>query len=967
VAPTPNATEPRVYLGYCTEDGEVAKRLAHALEHAHAIGVWLADLEVAPGDIVMSKLEEGIAQADVFLVLMSEQALRDGWMSQQSVAMLTDAVERERVVAIPVLVGGLGVDQLPGFLRTRKAVGIDDVPKIAWAIEKHRGKDLPAPAQPPPAQLDPVPEEELRRYFEKIESLYRELPLAGFETRVRVTIELDELYVPLDAVVDRSTKPEQVMRFEDERRHQVALAEAFDEARANGKRGVVLLGEPGSGKTTHLKQVLLKVVRDGAESIGLPKGTVPVFLTLRNLKDRTGGFSGFIEQELNDPLLTMAAGFGARLCERGRILFLLDGLDEVVDAHERAEVAKWIDHARRANASNLFLVSCRFAGYVDAVRLGDGFLELHLRPMSDEQARTFVRKWYRLVEHAGGGDAEQAELRAERGAAALIEVLEDRELSSVSRVYAMTHNPLLLTAICLVHRDRGELPNKRWLLYHEAVQVLLERWRKITNRLPVTFPADDARKVLQPVALWMHEKQGRTRASTEELVAPVTAALAGAGLGRVEARHFLRVIRDESGLLTGWGVDEFGFMHLGFQEYLAARAIRARAFDEPALLERVAGQFGESWWQEVILLMLAQDEPPLFERFMAAVLRQPEAVEWARSGLMARCLSEAEKVSAAPFVGVVRGDGRGRSWWGRAWRWVSGGPDAGVVARQVAALEVMGRAMPEALEGLGGLGEELAGHPAREVRAWWERWQRRSGGAVESIVAKRGGVELVLVPGGSFVMGSPAGEEGRYDHEDPQHEVELASFWLAKAPVTNAQYGEYLKANPAVKEPEYWGDQSYNQPQQPVVGVSWEEARAYCEWAGLKLPTEAQWEYACRAGTTTRYWSGDGEEDLKRVGWYAENSGGRLHAVGELEANPFGLYDMHGNVFEWCLDSFGPYTTRPRAGDGLRHEPVGDASRVFRGGSFGDTARYARSAYRLWDAPGFRWFVLGFRPAQVIP
>ncbi|MCA9710353.1 MAG: SUMF1/EgtB/PvdO family nonheme iron enzyme, partial [Myxococcales bacterium] len=127
------------------------------------------------------------------------------------------------------------------------------------------------------------------------------------------------------------------------------------------------------------------------------------------------------------------------------------------------------------------------------------------------------------------------------------------------------------------------------------------------------------------------------------------------------------------------------------------------------------------------------------------------------------------------------------------------------------------------------------------------------------ITTRRDGVELVWIPGGRFLMGSPETEEGRDPDEGPQHEVELSGFWLGKTPVTNAQYGEYMKAKRGVKEPARWGDPSYNQPQQPVVGVSWEEAVAYCEWAGLLLPTEAQWEYACRAGTTTRYHSGDGK------------------------------------------------------------------------------------------------------------
>ncbi|MCH9687661.1 MAG: SUMF1/EgtB/PvdO family nonheme iron enzyme [Deltaproteobacteria bacterium] len=236
----------------------------------------------------------------------------------------------------------------------------------------------------------------------------------------------------------------------------------------------------------------------------------------------------------------------------------------------------------------------------------------------------------------------------------------------------------------------------------------------------------------------------------------------------------------------------------------------------------------------------------------------------------------------------------------------------------------------------------------------------------EIVVAPRGGVELVRIPGGEFLMGSAADEEDGYDDERPQHEVTLANFYLARTPVTNAQYRVFLEANPAAPKPWYWDDSEYNQDEQPVVGISWHDATAYCEWAGLKLPTEAQWEYACRGGTTTRYHSGETEADLRRVGWYDGNSDYRLHAVGELEPNDFGLYDMHGNAWEWCADAFESYTTSPRAGDGLR-KPFGAASRVLRGGSFGLTAVIARSAYRSRSRPDGRDLIVGFRPAQGHP
>ncbi|MEX1367081.1 MAG: SUMF1/EgtB/PvdO family nonheme iron enzyme [Nannocystaceae bacterium] len=719
--------------------------------------------------------------------------------------------------------------------------------------------------------------------------------------------------------------------------------------------------------------MLLEIVRNGPEAVGLPEGTVPVFLPLRNLRDLDAGLPGFIEQELRDPLLSLPASFGPRLVARGKLLFLLDGLDEVSDAAERARVARWIEAARLADADNSFLVSCRFAGYTSDVQLDAGFIELHVRPMSDEQVRSFVTRWYEVVEKATSRDPQHAKLAAAKGIAGLLKILDDAELAASARVYEMTHNPLLLTAICLVHRDLGELPRARAALYEEAVKVLLERWRTVMKRLPVVLPRVQSLQVLQPVARWMHEQRGRTRASAEELREPVERGLATLRDVSLEPDAFLRAIRDESGLLTGWGVDRYGFMHLGFQEYLTAHAIKERAFDtvevgEPGELAQLATRFGDSWWQEVILLLLAQGDRVLFERFMGEVVRQPGFREWARSPMMSMCLGEAREVSSRPFVALVREGPRASGWLGRVGRWLSGKSEAEdeLAARQLVAARLLARTMPEALAGLG---DVLAEHRAPALRAWWAQWQV---GEREVWVAPRGGVELVEIPGGTFLMGSADGDEMTWDDEKPQHAVTLESFLLARTPVTNAQYRKFLEdpeRPQGVQGPEHWGDRNYNQDEQPVVGVSWNDAQAYCAWAGLVLPTEAQWEYACRAGTTTRFSSGDTEEDLAKVGWYKGNSGGQLHAVGELEPNEFGLFDMHGNVREWCEDDWvGSYEkAEHRLGDGLRVKPVGAASRVIRGGFFGNTVRLARSAFRNRFAPGGRWNSVGFRPAQGHP
>ena len=214
------------------------------------------------------------------------------------------------------------------------------------------------------------------------------------------------------------------------------------------------------------------------------------------------------------------------------------------------------------------------------------------------------------------------------------------------------------------------------------------------------------------------------------------------------------------------------------------------------------------------------------------------------------------------------------------------------------------------------------------------------------------------------MMGAPE-SESENDRERPVHTVKVNSFYLGRYPVTNEQYARFLEAVPGSPAPEYWSNRSYNQPHQPVVGVSWEDARAYAEWAGLRLPSEAEWEYACRAGSSTRYCNGDSEEHLDRVGWCRENSGNKLHPVGEKEPNEFGLYDMHGNVWEWVEDdSHSNYDGAPEDGSAWVEKPKRGVDRVLRGGSWNSYGRNCRCAFRLDWFPDGRNVIAGFRLAR---
>jgi formylglycine-generating enzyme required for sulfatase activity/class 3 adenylate cyclase/glycosyltransferase involved in cell wall biosynthesis len=781
----------------------------------------------------------------------------------------------------------------------------------------------------------------------------------GFPGKVPVGSVWEDFYIDLTVDEDHGHTKDQ--RFESERMHPrtVKLDDAFVHAANCHTRAMILLGQPGSGKTTQLRQMLLQGLDEarGPTSLGLPVKTLPVFVALRELQlpdpiepSRPLDLEVLIQQALIDN--GVSETLTQRVMASPNLLLLLDGLDEIANRDARKAVAEAIQRAQSGRlARHHMLVSSRYAGYVNEVRLGPAFLELRLCKLDDPQVERLVHKWHEAVEEAEARQKHRApsQQHARERAEALLGSLQSLETAEEPRLDEMARTPLLLTALCLIHKRRpeGGLSLDREAIYEECAEILLERWRDEAKRLPVTLRADLAKRALQPVAGWLHGELERRYAGATQLHEPITRGLAAIGHAHVVAREFLGSFTNESGLLTQWGPELYGFIHLGFQEHLTARHVLDQWPTNPAEIDKLAQQFGEEWWREVILLTLIRAERALFDRFIAQIVQQPEFPTWSTTRLMQQCLLGLG-ASPGPFVELLHARGTGVD--------VDGLND-----RQLAAVKLLARQFPDALGGIEAL---LVNHDNPAVRAWWANRRVRSGRRLgKAIRFEEAGIDLMRIEGGTFLMGSPDDDEEAFGDERPQHEVELGSFYLARTPVTNAQYSRYLAQRPDAPEPALWGNKQYIQPEQPVVGVSWNEAQTYCDWAGLVLPTEAQWEYACRAGTTTRYWSGDTEQDLARVGWYRGNADRQLHLVGEKEANAFGLLDMHGNVREWCRDNMGAYTTSARPVDGLRHEPVGDTDRVVRGGGWVLAARVARSAYRDGRLPSGRFDFIGFRPA----
>jgi formylglycine-generating enzyme required for sulfatase activity/tRNA A-37 threonylcarbamoyl transferase component Bud32 len=284
---------------------------------------------------------------------------------------------------------------------------------------------------------------------------------------------------------------------------------------------------------------------------------------------------------------------------------------------------------------------------------------------------------------------------------------------------------------------------------------------------------------------------------------------------------------------------------------------------------------------------------------------------------------------------------------------------------------------------------ELSCKPGRRGQRWYVNGQG------QTLIAIRGPVE--------FSMGSPASEPDR-SPDEAQHLRKIPrSYALAARPVTVAEFQRFLQAYPKIKKQFDAGGRAATllkkfspEADGPIVYVDWYMAVAYCNWlsqqegipetewvyptgpdairpgltmpagylgrTGYRLPTESEWEHACRAETLTSRYYGAEEEMLPRYAWYLHNARTRAWPVGQKKPNDFGLFDMHGNVLVWCQDRHGPY---PESGPD-KHRKDAESS-IVRGGSFGLDALYVRSAYRAWYPPAYRYDRLGFRPARTLP
>ncbi|MFH1467215.1 MAG: SUMF1/EgtB/PvdO family nonheme iron enzyme [Pseudomonadota bacterium] len=672
-----------------------------------------------------------------------------------------------------------------------------------------------------------------------------------------------------------------------------------------------LQGDPGAGKTTLLRHVALLRARaaqaDLAEGFLRPT-SVPLLIRLAELGDEKPQIEALRGIE-DHPLLGRAAAEAALTwaLTQGRALLLLDGFDELPPMRVeicRKRLSTW---AGTLPDCGLVITSRRFGYHRPSYR----FQELELLPFSDDDQAELLGKWL--------GEEHAAQVRT--------------DIEKCSTLRDLARNPFTLTLLAILARDTAApLPRRRREVYQ---RIIAHKVRGGQGDRPLALSPTALRTGMAELALTLL-LGGADRWSTEELSTALGA------LPDIDAVG-------STGLMVEEEEDRWRFTHRSIQEVLAAEALAAH--DQGWVLgfiadlrkrsrqKRTPPEIGR--WAEVFALYAGMAPDPL------AVLRGLKAKY---PGLVLRALASVEGIDVTDLL--VELGCRGK---------LDAG-DAAALVREVlqritdreAALGVLTRLGEEARDlgalQLVGAAMLVLGEVEERLDAVRQRAER-IGGPHALGIPPRPWVEILP---GEFWMGSPEGD-GHHD-EHPRHRVTLTrGFRLLATPVTQALYLVVMGERPS----HFTGDL-----RRPVESVNWADALRCCElwshWAEgtIRLPTEAEWECACRAGTEGP-WSFE-EGALGEHAWFGEGIGGETHPVAEKRPNPWGLYDMHGNVWEWCQDGFGSYPAGPAT------DPVGpaDASgRVIRGGSYWSSADGGHSAYRNGRHPRVRDRLLGFRVA----
>jgi formylglycine-generating enzyme required for sulfatase activity len=792
---------------------------------------------------------------------------------------------------------------------------------------------------------------------------YLSLKGMGVSDRIPLKLRLLDLYVPLKARLElpegETWRRELRIAGRDLESEEETFLRLGDPLPVMGilreNSGIVVLGDPGAGKTTFLKYLALRLAEGNGASLGLGD-RLPILMPLaayaNALQDDDIPLDDFIAtyfQEIGSDL-----PIGAMLSEAlktGRALILLDGLDEVKNVNLRNTVVERVVdfYAFHRRAGNKFVITSRVVGYREVRPSAEGLVECTLVDFDDEEISQFVSRWTAALERQAQGDTKVALADAAADRRELLDAIHQNP--GIRRLAA---TPLLLTILALMKRQGVTLPERRVQLYDQYVTTLLSTWnraRSLSGRA-AGRDLDEVQtvRILAPLALWMHEMSpGVGLVNREDLRRKLEELFRERGDANPEAaaRQFLQDVREHAALLLERGPGEYGFIHLTFEEYLAAVAIAIRAQgDAASVADTLINHLGEQAWREVSLLTIGylgirQQLPKVAGEVIETLINLPE------SRLPSSALLAGEAVLDTWPGGVPLSC---KQHVAEALRGVMQSENTPPLLRRNAGL-ILGR--------LGWRPEDLD--------------------------------EFLEVPPGIFLRGLK---------KEP---VEIPyPYWIAKYPVTNLQFArfvqaggyrmreywsengwawrvgtydertlgaverDWLDARPPERRnaPYYWHNMDIGNPIFPVVGVSWFEAEAYCRWLTtqqpidsmpegyvVRLPLDKEWERAARGSDGQEYPWGEGFLKIAANTW--ESDPNSSSGIGGTTAvctfpqgkSPVGAWDMAGNVWEW-INSWYDEDRRYR---------------VVRGGSWIGYQWFARGSFCNWSIPLMFNDDLGFR------
>ncbi|ACF43802.1 NACHT domain-containing protein [Pelodictyon phaeoclathratiforme] len=790
----------------------------------------------------------------------------------------------------------------------------------------------------------------ITNFSAKLSDTFVSLSLSGTsrcETRIHAA---DEPCV--SQTEERTSTPEEVMRF------------VFQNYPL-----LLVIGDPGSGKTTLLKYYALSCLDNGrCTQFGFSEDVNVFYFPLRELKKGDSGYaslpailSGWCEKNY----LTLPDTLFSGWLEEPSSLVLLDGLDEISDVDERIAVCSWVDRMVERFTSARFVVTSRSTGYRkgDGIELEASHLRADIMDFSKEQQAEFLQRWFKAAFLGeippSVGDKGRwrilQEQKADQKADAIIAFLSQDKNRSLR---ALAGVPLLLQIMAMLWKDREYLPGSRLKLYDAALNYMLD-YRDRRRGIDPLLAAEDARRVLSPVSLWMQDELKKDEADRDKMQDKMQELL-DTLCNSLPASEFCRNLVDRAGLLVEYGEKEYVFRHKSFREYMAGVQL-LKNMHRMGYLDIIVTRFGDDWWQEPLRFFIGHvDDADVFDSFMQKLFDSPvtENLTQKQQDLLVALVEEAPQRKIDALRQKLL-------------------DPATTQNRQRYLLECLKTiAKPEALA---------------VVREFKQLGLSKEERVIVAVTLDKLGAEYILIKGGTFIYSRTKKPET------------VPDMYVAKYTVTNQHYRRFIDYLDA-KEPEFaervpvetyrkslqelasgikgfsnWlkeepslvsrfrsfydDDKRFNKDEQPVVGVSWFAAKAWCLWLSLlegeraryQLPDEVQWEWAAGGQRDKRDevlkvrdypWPEEkGKPDKTRANY--NNHEGGTTPVGRYPegATPEGLYDMAGNVWEWTEDWYDEDKDR----------------RSLRGGDYSDKADALRCSSRLDLNPRNRGYFIGFR------